>query len=106
MANVCIFCSSSDHVADKYKEMGYRLGQMIAQAGHNLVYGGAVGGLMTTVAEGAHDAGGNVTGVLHERTNEGSAITGCYLKLQIETRNADHIKEIKQKLAESGFKVL
>lgn len=50
--------------------------------------------------------GGNVTGVLHERTNEGSAITGCYLKLQIETRNADHIKEIKQKLAESGFKVL
>ena len=64
MANVCIFCSSSDHVADKYKEMGYRLGQMIAQAGHNLVYGGAVGGLMTTVAEGAHDAGGNVTGVV------------------------------------------
>ena len=64
MANVCIFCSSSERIEDKYKEMGYQLGQMIAQAGHNLVYGGAIGGLMTTVAQGAHDAGGHVTGIV------------------------------------------
>ena len=50
--------------------------------------------------------GGNVTAVLHERSNEGTAVNGCYLKLQIETRNFEHIKEIKDKLIENGFKVL
>ena len=50
--------------------------------------------------------GGNVTGVLHERANEGSDVNGCYLKLQIETRNFAHIRQIKEKLAENGFKVL
>ena len=99
MANVCIFCSSSDHVADKYKEIGYRLGQMIAQAGHNLVYGGAVGGLMTTVAEGAHDAGGNVTGVVtdhiarHDRQSDvpDSIVTTANLaeRKQVMTELAD-----------------
>lgn len=52
------------------------------------------------------ECGGNVTAVLHERTDEGTAINGCYLKLQIETRNFEHIKEIKDKLIDNGFKVL
>ena len=63
---------------------------------------GQLVGVSTIIAQ----CGGNVTAVLHERTNEGSAVNGCYLKLQIETRNFDHIKEIKTKLAENGFKVL
>lgn len=50
--------------------------------------------------------GGNVTAVLHERSNEGTDVNGCYLKLQIETRNFEHIQQIKDKLKENGFKVL
>ena len=50
--------------------------------------------------------GGNVTGVLHERSNEGSDINGCYLRLDIETRNFDHIKQIKDELMAHGFKLL
>lgn len=50
--------------------------------------------------------GGNVTGVLHERSNEGSDINGCYLKMDIETRNFGHIEEIKSKLKEHGFKLI
>lgn len=50
--------------------------------------------------------GGNVTGVLHERSNEGSDINGCYLKISIETRNFEHIKQIRKKLTENGFKVI
>lgn len=50
--------------------------------------------------------GGNVTGVLHERSNEGSDINGCYLRIQIETRNFEHIKLIKEKLREHGFKLI
>lgn len=63
---------------------------------------GQLVGVSTIIAQ----CGGNVIAVLHERTNEGTAVNGCYLKLQIETRNFDHIKEIKSKLAENGFKVL
>jgi threonine dehydratase len=50
--------------------------------------------------------GGNVTAVLHERSNEGSDINGCYLKLSIETRNFEHIKEIRDALTAHGFKLI
>ena len=44
--NIAVFCSSSNHIADKYKQVGFRLGQLIAEGGDTLVYGGATGGLM------------------------------------------------------------
>ena len=50
--------------------------------------------------------GGNVTGVLHERSNEGSDINGCYLRMQIETRNFEHIKKIRDELKANGFKLI
>lgn len=52
------------------------------------------------------DLGGNVTSVHHERANEGSAVNGCYLRLVLETRNYEHIEQIKKALADKGFKVL
>lgn len=63
-------------------------------------------GQLVGVSEIIARCGGNVTAVLHERTNEGSAINGCYLKLQIETKNFEHIKLIKDTLKANGFKVL
>ncbi len=50
--------------------------------------------------------GGNITGVLHERSNEGTGINDCYLKLEIETRNFGHIKEIKDSLKNAGFRLV
>ena len=50
--------------------------------------------------------GANVTSVLHERSDEGSAVNGCYVKLDIETRNFEHIKQIKNELKANGFKLL
>lgn len=52
------------------------------------------------------ECGGNVTAVLHERSNEGTAINGCYLTLQIETKDFGQIKLIKDSLTESGFKLV
>ena len=63
-------------------------------------------GQLVGVSQIIAECGGNVTAVLHERTNEGTAVNGCYLKLQIETRNFEHIRQIKTKLALNGFKVL
>ena len=50
--------------------------------------------------------GGNVTGVHHERANEGSDVNGCYLRITLETKNYDHIEEIKRGLVAGGFKLL
>lgn len=63
-------------------------------------------GQLVGVSEIIAKCGGNVTAVLHERSNEGTAVNGCYLKLQIETRNSDHIKQIREHLKANGFKVI
>ncbi len=50
--------------------------------------------------------GGNVTAVRHERGNEGTDVNGCYLHIKLETRNFEHIEEIKAALTEAGFKLV
>ncbi len=50
--------------------------------------------------------GGNVISVHHERASEGSDVNGCYLRLTLETRNFEHIKEIRKALTDDGFKIL
>jgi cytokinin riboside 5'-monophosphate phosphoribohydrolase len=63
---IAVFCSSSNHIANKYKVAGARLGEMIAESGHTLVYGGATGGLMDSVSEGAHNKKGEIIGVISQ----------------------------------------
>ena len=63
-------------------------------------------GQLVAVSQIIAGCGGNVTAVLHERSNEGTDVNGCYLKLQIETRNAEHIRKIKDSLKKGGFKVI
>ena len=50
--------------------------------------------------------GGNVTSVHHERASETTDINGCFLRLVLETRNYDHIKEITAALTAAGFKLV
>lgn len=50
--------------------------------------------------------GGNVVSVHYEHANEGSDINGCYLRLELETRNFEHIKTIRQSLKAQGFKLV
>jgi len=63
-------------------------------------------GQLKNVARIIADMGGNVISVHHERANEGSDVNGCYLRIVLETRNYDHINEIKQALVDFGFKLL
>ena len=51
------------------------------------------------------DKGGNVISVHHERAGEGSDINGCYLRIVLETRNFEHIKEITEALTKAGYKL-
>ncbi len=52
------------------------------------------------------DCGGNVISVHHERASETKDINGCYLRIVIETRNFEHIEQIREKLTENGFRLV
>ena len=52
------------------------------------------------------DLGGNVTTVHHERSNSGLDINGCYLRVELETRNHEHINKIREGLKNFGFKLI
>ena len=51
------------------------------------------------------DCGGNVTGVHYEKGNTES-VTGCFLRIDMETRDYNHVKQITQSLQNEGFKVI
>ncbi len=51
------------------------------------------------------DLGGNVTSVHHERASDTENINGCYLRITMETRDYDHVKQIKKALTQEGIKV-
>ena len=63
-------------------------------------------GQLKNVSRIIADLGGNVTSVHHERANEGSDVNGCYLRIVLETKNYEHIAQIKQALRDYGFKLL
>ena len=49
------------------------------------------------------DCGGNVTGVHYEKGNTES-INGCFLRIEMETRDNTQVKTIKNALREAGFR--
>ena len=63
-------------------------------------------GQLRDVSEIISKLGGNVVSVHHERASEDSDITDCLLRLVLETRNFDHIREIRQALTAAGFKIV
>ena len=52
------------------------------------------------------DLGGNIVSVHHERAGAFTDVNGCHLRIELETRNFEHIKEIKNALTNSGFTLL
>lgn len=64
-------------------------------------------GQLVGVSKIIADLGGNVTAVHHERAdgNENS-INGCFLRIQLETRNFEHLEQIRKALKDAGFKVV
>ena len=51
------------------------------------------------------DCGGNVTGVHYERGGTEN-VTGCFLRIDMETKNYDHVEEIITALQNEGFKIV
>ena len=63
-------------------------------------------GQLQSVSEIIARLGGNVTEVHHERASAGSDVNGCFLRMSLETRNYEHITQIKNALRAAGFKLV
>ena len=64
MKSLAVFCGSSPGNRPAYTELAVRTGELIAQRGLTLVYGGGRVGLMGSLAEAALAGGGRVVGVI------------------------------------------
>lgn len=62
-------------------------------------------GQLVEVSHVIASLGGNVVSVYHERSGELEDINGCELRIKIETRNAEHIQQIKEQLQKQGFQL-
>ena len=51
------------------------------------------------------ECGGNVTGVHYEKGNTES-VNGCFLRIEMETRDYEHVNLITQSLIDEGFKIV
>lgn len=75
--SVCVYCGSRPGGDAVFAQVARSVGQMIAERGWQLVYGGGHRGLMGEVADGALSHGGRVVGVIpqslvqHEMSHTG-----------------------------------
>lgn len=60
---ICIYGASSRTLDEIYYTEAEKLGVLMAQRGHSLVFGGGAQGLMGAVARGAHSEGGEILGI-------------------------------------------
>jgi uncharacterized protein (TIGR00730 family) len=62
--SICVYCGSSESTLPAYHDLATRFGEALAQRGLRMVYGGGSIGLMGRAAKAAHNAGGDVLGVM------------------------------------------
>ena len=61
---VCVYCASSRLAHSDYRAAAHRLGEVLAEQGVGIVYGGGAAGSMGALADGALGRGGRVIGIL------------------------------------------
>ena len=63
-------------------------------------------GQMLGVSKVFAELGANVVRVNHERNADSEDVNSCILRLQAETKNEEHIRQIKDELVKRGFKLV
>jgi uncharacterized protein (TIGR00730 family) len=70
MNRICVFCGTNPGSRPEYGAAARQLGQVLAEAGIELVYGGASVGIMGQLADSVQEHGGHVTGVIPQQLVE------------------------------------
>ena len=63
-------------------------------------------GQLLKISQIIAEHGGNVISVHHERANASMDINGCFLRVNMETRNFAQVEEINKALLKAGFTIL
>ena len=95
--NIAVFCSSSNNIALHYKQAAFQLGELIAESGNTLIYGGATGGLMDAVAEGARSKNGKIIGVIAQailKMNRKSTLPTELIEVETMSERKEQMKSI------------
>ena len=73
MNRICVFCGTNPGSRPAYGAAARQLGQILAEQGIELVYGGASVGIMGELADSVQEHGGHVTGIIPQQLVEKEA---------------------------------
>ena len=97
---IAVFCSSSDNIAEDYRQVARSLGSLLAQKGHELIYGGTPCGLMDDVAQAAAHLNGAVTGVIPDNWKDSQWVNPCNTQ-NIFVQNLAQRKQLMSQMADA-----
>lgn len=63
-------------------------------------------GMLSVICKIIGETGANILAVNHERNSHLTSINGCIVRLEVETRNHDHLEEICNALEANGMHVI
>lgn len=63
-------------------------------------------GELKSVSEIIASLGANIVAVSHDRADLSTDINSCYLRISLETRNHEHVEDIKAELVRHGYKLM
>lgn len=95
---VCVYCSASDRIEQKFKDLAFNVGKFFAENDLTLVYGGGRTGMMGAVASGIVDHGGRAIGFIPEHLKE---LEGEHQGIQ-ELYIVDSMHTRKMKMSETA----
>ena len=100
---ICVYGAASNDIRESYIEKTEKLGVLLAQSGHSLVFGGGASGLMGAAARGFHRGGAEIVGVAPSFFNvDGVLFPHCTQMIYTETMRER--KETMENLSD-GFVV-
>ncbi len=63
-------------------------------------------GQLSGVCRVLGDNGANIISVVHERNTDRASINGCLIRVEVETRNHEHIAQVRAALNDAGYCVV
>ena len=90
---LCVYCGSSNQVAETHKDAAAELGRLAARRGVQLIFGGGRVGLMGILADAALAEGGEVIGVIPEHLQ--TAEVGHSGLTRLEVVESMHVRKMR-----------
>lgn len=85
MATICVYGAASDRINAEFIECTEKLGRLIGERGHRIIYGAGASGLMGAVARGMQAAGGHIIGVTPHFMHKFEPVFDCTEIIETKT---------------------